>query len=147
MGTLSEIQHRKQIDFPFIVEKIELPDYEMEDLLKPSSGWYFSGQGVYRIIHYQNNERCPDLIKTLVDRYQMESVSAFASIDDASRIGFDKLSDNYEICALNLIGNTIWHFPDESIPLGVGEVLYIPKGLPHWVSVVSQEIFSVGLIR
>ena len=147
MGTLSEIQHWEQIDSPFVVEKIEIPDYEMEDLLEPSSGWYFSGQGVYRTLHYENNQRCPDLVKKLIDRYQMDSISAFSSIDESSRNGFDRHVDNYEICALNLIGNTIWHFPDESIPLSVGEVLYIPKNLPHWVTVVSEERFSVSLIR
>lgn len=146
MGTLSEIQHRKQIDHPFIVEQLDLPDYEMEDLLD-TNDWYYSGQGMYRNTKFLDNERCPALILELCNKYKMNLISAFSSIDEHSRNGFDAHSDNYEICAVNLIGDTRWNFRDCHFDLTRGTVLYIPKNIEHSVSILSEERFSVGMIR
>lgn len=149
MGTLSEIQHRKQIIHPFVIETIDLSGYTVDDFLW-SGDWYLSGQKVMRAVDYLESAgpECPPIIKELLDRYSMETVSMFSSIDDYTHNGFDYHVDNYEICATNFVGRTEWCFDDNiKFELGVGDVLYIPKGVGHSVNVLSGERMSVSFIR
>ena len=146
MGTLSEIQHREQIEYPFIVESLDLSGYVIEDFLWQGD-WYLSGQKVMRVVNYHKSE-CPPIINKLLQRYNMTNTSMFSSIDEYTRNGFDYHVDDYEICATNFVGVTEWYFEDgQKFKLDVGDVLYIPKGLRHGVNVLSDERMSVSFIR
>lgn len=145
MGTLSEIQHRKQITQPFVVETIDLSGYTIDDFFW-SGDWYLSKQKVMRALYYHESE-CPPIIKELLTRYNMDGVSMFSSIDDYTHNGFDYHVDDYEICATNFVGRTEWCFDYMKFELGVGDVLYIPKGVGHSVKVLTDERMSASFIR
>jgi hypothetical protein len=129
-----------------MVETLDLSGYTIDDFFW-TEGWYLSGQAVMRVMNYQN-QKCPPIIGQLMARYNMDKCSAFASIDEYTRNGFDYHVDEYSLCATNFVGRTEWYFETgEKFELGVGDVLYIPKGVSHGVNVLSDERLSASFIR
>lgn len=147
MGTLSQVQHREQIGYPFVVEKV-VPDqeYTIDDFIWIGE-WYYSGQKVLRVTDYEKLRDGIPILHKLMWRYGMEKMSLFASLDEATRNGFDWHTDDYEICAMNFVGRTEWVFDTHSVFLDPYDVLYVPAGVRHKVNVHSDERLSVSWIR
>ena len=148
MGTLSQIQHREQIDYPFLADKI-IPDreYTVDDFMWVGD-WYLSGQGVYRVTNYQKSDNIEPILFELLEKYSMQQICLFASFDESTRSGFDWHTDEYDVIATNFVGKTEWVFRNHpSIFVEPYDVVYVPRGIEHKVVLHSDERLSVSWIR
>jgi mannose-6-phosphate isomerase-like protein (cupin superfamily) len=154
MGTLSQIQHREQIDEPFIVEHLDLPEYYIEDILSTKGDFKLSnvaGNRKVKVISaylYNLTEDRPDIVDELMNRYNMEEATVFISMDDYTRTGLHEHADPMEICCVNLVGKTEWIIEGNNrFELDVGDVLYVPAFKTHKVNPLTDERLSMSFYR
>jgi len=153
MGTLSEIQHRKQINKPFIVEHIDLPEYSIEDILTTDGDFRLTevfgvDKKVIRAFNYEKVKDRPDFVDELIKRYNMDEVTIFASMDDYTLTGLRKHVDPLHICAINIVGITEWIVEDKyHFTLNVGDVLHVPAYMKHEVNPLSNDRLSMSFYR
>ena len=116
---------------------------------------HLSEHPMFELQFLDKDPLCPEVIKDIAEHlYTFEPyksrpshVNTVGLVGLEGIVGFNWHHDVFHIVALNLIGNTTWHFKDhDSIPMKPGDLLFVPSPLKHSVTTDSDtsERFTVS---
>jgi quercetin dioxygenase-like cupin family protein len=105
---------------------------------------------MFEMHRIQDKSKCPIMIKEIASElkrfkpYLSRSmdVVGFVGLDGA--VGYNWHDDDYHLVAMNIIGNTTWHFRDgNTVDMKPGDLMFVPSPIEHSV-VGTTERFTIS---
>jgi hypothetical protein len=143
---LGKIPLSKNNSFEDMVDVIDFLD-TIED---SKNKFYIPEMDMIELHLLQRAEKCPPVIKDISKeikkfkpfKNRILDVVGFIGFDNA--IGYNWHYDDYHLIAMNIIGNTVWHFKDHNaIEMSPGDLMFVPSPVEHKV-VGTTERFTVS---
>jgi quercetin dioxygenase-like cupin family protein len=105
---------------------------------------------MFELAMVQHESKCPIMIKEIASELKrfepylsrIMDVVGFVGLDGA--VGYNWHHDYYHLVAMNIIGNTTWHFRDgNTVDMKPGDLMFIPNPIEHSV-VGTTERFTLS---
>ena len=75
----------------------------------------------------------------------MNNCEIIGFLADESDTGYGWHWDFYDLFAINVVGETIWKFKDSEIKMIPGDIMFVPSGVRHGVTGLSQR-FTASIV-
>ena len=105
---------------------------------------------MFEMHHIQNESKCPIMIKEIASEltkfkpYSTRMIDAVGFVGLEGAIGYNWHHDDYHLVAMNIIGNTTWHFRDgNTVDMKPGDLMFVPNPIEHSV-VGTTERFTIS---
>lgn len=98
----------------------------------------------------QHELKCPIMIKEIIkslkqyEPYKSRSMNVIGIVGLEGAVGYNWHDDDYHVVAMNIIGNTTWHFRDgNTVDMKPGDLMFVPSPIEHSV-VGTTERFTLS---
>jgi mannose-6-phosphate isomerase-like protein (cupin superfamily) len=105
---------------------------------------------MFEMHRIQDKSKCPIMIKEIVkslkqyEPYKSRSMDVAGLVGLEGAVGYNWHRDIYHLVAMNIIGNTTWHFRDgNTVDMKPGDLMFVPSPIEHSV-VGTTERFTLS---
>ena len=143
---LGKIPLSKNNSFEDMVDVIDF----LNGINDTKNEFYMPEMDMVEVHLLQERKNCPEIIKNIskeleqIEPFKSRKLNVVGFVGFDNAIGYDWHADDYHLVAMNIIGNTTWHFKDGStIEMTPGDLMFVPSPIEHKV-VGTTERFTVS---